>query len=181
MRLIPISMVHPGMRLGKPIMSEEGQTLLGYQIELSQGLINKLKQMGYQQLYIEDSRTDDIYIEDALRAETRTVVRSQLIRIFETLQSSKGLTAGDRNTFSKTALQCIEQVNDDLRLHVRPADDTIMLMLMNRSTFSVHEHFFQNALNVCVYASRIGMIEGYSREDLEVLSLGAMFHDIGNT
>ncbi|MCR8636359.1 HD-GYP domain-containing protein [Paenibacillus radicis (ex Xue et al. 2023)] len=181
MRLIPISMIRPGMRLGKPIMSEEGQTLLGYQVELSQGLINKLKQMGYQQLYIEDNRTDDIYIEDAIREETRAVVRSQLIRTFQMLQSSRALTAGDRNALSKTALQCIGQVNDDLRLHTRPSDDTIMLMLMNRSSFSIFEHFFQNALNVCVYASRIGMIEGYNREDLEALSLGAMLHDIGNT
>jgi HD-GYP domain-containing protein (c-di-GMP phosphodiesterase class II) len=181
MRLLPIAMAQPGMRLGKPIISEEGNTLLGYQVELTQGLINKLKQMGFQQLYIEDSRTDDIYIADAIREETRAVVRNQLIRTFQMLQTSRSLTAGDRHALSKTATNCIEQVRDDLKLHTRPSDDTIMLMLMNRSTFSIFEHFFQNALNVCIYATRIGMIEGYNREDLESLSLGAMFHDIGNS
>jgi HD-GYP domain-containing protein (c-di-GMP phosphodiesterase class II) len=174
-------MVQAGMRLGKPIFSEEGQTLLGYQVELTQGLINKLRQMGYQQLYIEDRRTDDIYIEDTLREETRTTVRNQLMRTFQMLQNSRALTIGDRTMLSKTAAHCFSQVNEDLQMHVRPADDTIMLMLMNRSNFSIIEHFFQNALNVCVYATRIGMIEGYSREDLEALSIGAMFHDIGNT
>ncbi|TDF97240.1 HD-GYP domain-containing protein [Paenibacillus piri] len=181
MRLIPMSMIRPGMKLGKPIISDEGHTLLGFQVELTQGLINKLKQMGFQQLYIADQRTDDIYIADALREETRAVVRSQLIRTFQTLQNSRALTAGDRHTLFKTAMQCISQVKDDLHLHIRPTDDTIMLMQMNRSTFSIFEHFYQNALNVCVYATRIGMIEGYSREDLEALSLGAMFHDVGNT
>jgi HD-GYP domain-containing protein (c-di-GMP phosphodiesterase class II) len=181
MRLLPMSLIQPGMRLGKPVISEEGQTLLGYNVELSQLLINKLHQLGYQQIYIEDKRTDDIAIEDSLRDETRNLVRSQLVRTFLSLQQSKALTAGDRNALSKTASQCMHLVKDDLRSQTRPSDDTIMLMVMNRSSFSIVEHFFQNALNVSVYATRIGMIEGYSTDDLEALGLGAMFHDIGNS
>jgi HD-GYP domain-containing protein (c-di-GMP phosphodiesterase class II) len=174
-------MAKPGMRLGKPIISEEGQTLIGYNVELSQTFINKLIQLGYQQIYIEDKRTDDIYIEDSLKEETRNLIRSQLVRTFQMLQNSKALTLGDRNTFSKTAHQCMGLLRDDLKAQIRPSDDTIMLMVMNRSTFSIVEHFYQNALNVCVYAIRIGMIEGYSSIDLEALGLGAMFHDIGNS
>lgn len=180
MRLLPLSMVQPSMRLGKPIISEEGQTLIGYNVELSQSLINKLIQYGFQQIYIKDKRTDDIYIEDSIREETRLVIRGQLTRSFQMLLSSKTVTLSERQQISKTANHCIGLLKDDLRSHIRPSDDTIMLMVMNRSSFSMVEHFFQNALNVAVYATRIGMIEGYSTTDLEALGMGAMFHDIGN-
>jgi HD-GYP domain-containing protein (c-di-GMP phosphodiesterase class II) len=181
MRLFPLSMAQPGMRLGKPIISEEGQTLIGYNVELSQLLIDKLIKLGFQQIYILDKRTDDIYIEDSLREETRNVIRNYLVRTFQLLQSSKSLTVGDRSLLSKNANHCMGLLRDDLKTQIRPSNDTIMLMVMNRSTFSIVEHFFQNALNVSVYATRIGMIEGYSAVDLEALGMGAMFHDIGNT
>jgi hypothetical protein len=44
--------------------------------------------MGYRQLYIADRRTDDIYIEDALRDETRNTVHSQSLRMLHMLQQS---------------------------------------------------------------------------------------------
>ncbi|NHN32307.1 HD-GYP domain-containing protein [Paenibacillus agricola] len=181
MRLLPLAMVKPGMRLGKPIISEKGQIWIGYNMELSQSMINKLIQLGYQQIYIVDKRTDDIYIEEVLREETRSLLSGQLMRTFQTLQASRSLTLGDRNVLSKTAHRCIGLIREDLKSYTRPSADTIMLMVLNRSSFSIVEHFYQNALHVCVYAIQIGMIEGYSSVDLEALGLGAMLHDIGNS
>jgi HD-GYP domain-containing protein (c-di-GMP phosphodiesterase class II) len=181
MRLLPLSAAKAGMRLGKAIFSEEGRTLVGHNVELSQAMINKLIRLGYQQIYIADKRTDDIRIDNILREETRSLIRDQLLHLFQMLQISKPMTIGDRNTVSRKAHQCIGMLMDDLRSQAKPSHDTIMLMFMDRSTFSIVEHFYQNALNVCVYAVRIGMIEGYSYSDLEALGLGAMFHDIGNT
>lgn len=180
MRLLPISMVQPGMRLGKAIMSEEGQTLLAVEAELSRSSIRKLIHMGYQQLYIVDKRTEDIQIKDALREETRAAVRLHLLRAYQRLHQTGDWTSGDRKSLSYAAMQSMRMIYEDLRQMHQESED-ISLMLMNRSSFSILEHLCQNALNVCVYATRIGMIENLDEEQLFALGLGAMLHDIGNT
>jgi HD-GYP domain-containing protein (c-di-GMP phosphodiesterase class II) len=182
MRLLPLPLVQPGMRLGKAILSEEGQTLLGYQVELTQSTIHKLGQLGYHQLYIEDPRTDDILIQDPLREETRSLVRGHLLRVFQSLMKSGGmLSASEKMLFAKSASQSVHMILDDVQASSRPTDDTIMLMDLNRRLHSPVEHFLQNAMNVCVYASRLAITEGFTRDDQYTIALGAMFHDIGNT
>jgi len=183
MRLLPISMVQPGMRLGKSVMSEEAQTMLGSGSELSMPDIRKLKLMGCHQLYIEDERTEDISVAGALREETSAAVRVLLTPVLERLQQSGDWNSGDMRSLSKAALQCMGLIWEDLRdRHAHaPDDDSIMLMHLNKSSFSIVEQLCKNALNVCTYATRIGIIEGYSDDDLRSLGLGAMLHDIGNT
>ncbi|MCS7464663.1 HD-GYP domain-containing protein [Paenibacillus doosanensis] len=183
MRLLPISMVQPGMRIGKSIVSEEGQTMLRYHSELTQPDIRKLKLMGYQHLFIEDERTEDIRIADALNEDTITAVRLHLMPAFQRLQQSGDWNSGDMRSLSKAALKSMELILDDLSEQYRhsPEEDTILLMHMNRSSLSVVDQLCRNALNVCVYATRIGLLEGYGQEQLYALGLGAMLHDIGNT
>ncbi|WP_284643719.1 HD-GYP domain-containing protein [Paenibacillus silviterrae] len=182
MRLLPISFIQPGMRLGKPIVTEEGKTLLGYHVELTQGVLTRLRQMGFHQLYIEDPRTDDIRIEDPLREETRTLVRGNLLRIFQTMMSSGGeLSNTEKLMFAKAATQSVQGILDDVQASSRPNDDTIVLMDLNRRSHSPMEHFTQNAVNVCVYATRLGLTERFTKDDLYAIALGGMFHDIGNS
>ncbi len=42
-----------------------------------------------------------------------------------------------------------------------------------------NEEFFLHALNVCSLSLMVGQDLGFTREDTEVLALGAMFHDVG--
>lgn len=181
MRLLPISMVHPGMRLGKTMVSEDGQAMLRRETELSDANIRKLKHMGYQQLYILDEHTEDIQIKDALREETRAAVRLHLLRAYQRLHQTGEWSSGDRRSLSHAALHSMKLIYEDLRQLDEPYEDTIFLMVMNRSSFSILEHLCQNALNVCAYATRIGMIEQRDEEQIYALGLGAMLHDIGNT
>lgn len=181
MRLLPISMVQPGMRLGKPIMSEDGQLLLESGAELCAVRIRKLVHMGYQQLYIEDKQTEDIQIQDALREETRAAVRLHLLRAYQRLHQTGEWSSGERQFLSNAALHSMKIIYDDLKHQNLTYDDTIFLMPANRSSFSILEHLCQNALNTCVYATRIGMIENLDQEQIYALGLGAMLHDIGNT
>ncbi|WP_248929737.1 HD-GYP domain-containing protein [Paenibacillus hamazuiensis] len=182
MRLLPTSMVKPGMRLGKAITAEDGKVLLGYNVTLTGNLIDKLKKMGYFQLYIEDARTSDIIIEDALRDDTRVALRNSLLRLFSQLSSPGAANNfNELKAFSKAAGQCMSLVMDDLDAKRTTLNDTIMVTRALRTSTSQIEHFFQNALNVCVYAVKLGIILGLTRDEQYTLGLGALFHDIGNT
>ncbi|MBE1443965.1 HD-GYP domain-containing protein [Paenibacillus sp. OAS669] len=183
MRLLPISMVHPGMKLGKPIVSEEGQTMLSYHSELSLPDIRKLKLMGFQQLHIDDPRTEDIRITDAVREETSAAVRHHLMPAFQRLQQSGDWNSGDMRSLSQAALQSMKLIVEDLQEQNRqsPEDDSIWLMHTYKNSLSILDQLCQNALNVCVYATRIGIVDGYGHDDLYAFGLGGMLHDIGNT
>ncbi|MCZ8514131.1 HD domain-containing protein [Paenibacillus filicis] len=181
MRLLPIPSVRPGMRLGKAIVSDEGKTLLGDGMELTQGLIHKLRQLGYHQLYVVDPRTEDIVTHEPLRDETLRFVRTNLIGLFQQLQRGGLATPADRKRFSATAERSIQLIMEDLNDRYSPDEDTVMLLHSNRRHFTMVEHFFHNALNVCVYAARIAMLEHYDEENTVAFSMGALLHDIGNT
>jgi len=47
---------------------------------------------------------------------------------------------------------------------------------------NVTDHYlYQHSLNVCTYATMMGLVSGYRREELINLGLGALLHDIGKT
>ncbi|WP_164821786.1 HD-GYP domain-containing protein [Paenibacillus koleovorans] len=164
------------MRLGKPIFNSEGQILVGYQYELTQNVINKLQKMGIEYLHIEDSNTEDIIIEDLIREETRVNLRNTLVHILDRVASTSYDPKTGNGQLYKLCSKSVDLVVSDLHHH-----DTISLMNMNVFQSNVFDqHFIQKAMNVCVYATKLGMIEGYTGEDLDTFSLAALLHDIGN-
>ncbi|MCD1258726.1 HD-GYP domain-containing protein [Paenibacillus athensensis] len=182
MRIIPTAICQPGMRLGKAIFTEEGQVLVGYRVELTAGMLRKLSQLGIDYLYIEDPRTEDIHIEDPIHEETRRLLRGSLGRVFEKFGATSGLSGMQRsssNSMGKLFLEGMSRVIDDLQQHRHEA---VMLTTLNMvPAANLEQHFCQNALNVCVYATRLAIMQGtYSRDELMTIGLGALLHDVGS-
>lgn len=175
MRLLPISICKPGMRLGKRIFNEEGLILLSEHIELTGGMLTRLANHGIDFLYIDDPRTDDIVIPELLSDETRfaatKVIRSHFRRMMDDSNRKKSVQSG---MLSKEFRQILNLMIDDLS---QQKDAMIMLTGMQ-----ITDHYlFQHSMNVCIYSSLLGMRFGYSRDELYTLGLGALLHDIGKT
>jgi len=177
MRLVTIDSCAPGMRLGKAILTDEGQVLLGYGYELTQGIINRLRNMGIHQLYIDDPRTEDIVIEETLREETRRVVHYSLSQCMDYIQSGGAAGGGRLVTFSRLINESVQLIVDDIMysrhvpiLHIR---DTAV------TGDSIERHFANNALNVAVFASKLALGEGATAEELRTVCSAALFHDVG--
>lgn len=175
MRLLPLSKVKPGMRLGKKIYNEEGLTLLGEHVELSERLISRLVSSGIDFIYVDDSRTHDIVVQDLLTEETR---RKSLVEIRGTFRKlmtdgvqSKGVGT---HRLGQTFGGLLEMIMDDLS-----ENKDAMIMLSNIGI--VDHYLFQHSLNVCIYSVMLGMSHGYSRDELMTLGLGSLLHDIGKT
>jgi HD-GYP domain-containing protein (c-di-GMP phosphodiesterase class II) len=173
--LLSTLMCRPGMRLGKPIISAKGITLLVYRVELTQWMIEKLYRMGYDYLYIDEPHTEDIVIHDPLREETKILAHAQLRQIytaFRDASTSSGL-ASITSQFPKIAQRIIDDLDDC-------NGEMIMMMNLGAKGSNPEEIFIQNALNVCIYATKLGLIERLPREDMIGLSIGALLHDLGN-
>lgn len=177
MRMVSTMECKPGMRLGKAIYSSNGQTLLNDRMELTDSMIQRLNRMGYDYLYIDEPHTDDIYIEDSISMETRMALRLSLERIINQVATNPVALIDGRMSVSRLCWESISMVVNDLK---NPHDDTIMLINVNSpSSDKEVGHFIQNAINVCVFATKIGISQGFDGKDLMAFSIGALLHDIG--
>ncbi|CAG7631279.1 HD-GYP domain-containing protein [Paenibacillus allorhizosphaerae] len=175
MRLLSLSMVRPGMRLAKKIYNEDGLTLLSEHVELSQSLINRLGCHGIDFVYIDDPRTRDIVVTDPISDETRVRAISDIRGSFRKIMEdqTKRRSVGSVKV-GKVFGDMMKMILDDLG-----GNKDAMIMLSNISLMDTY--LFQHSLNVCIYASMLGMAYGYSRDELLALGLGALLHDVGKT
>jgi HD-GYP domain-containing protein (c-di-GMP phosphodiesterase class II) len=173
MRLLSISHCQPGMKLGKNIFNEEGRVLLGANMELTSTLIRKLQNYGIEYIYIVDARTEDVVVPDMIHDETRIKTIATIRTTFRSMMidSNQRRNNGRLHQDFKNVL---DMIIDDLSSH-----KSGMIMLMN---LSVTDHYlFQHSMNVCIYACMLGMNKNYSRDDLTMLGLGSLLHDVGKT
>jgi HD-GYP domain-containing protein (c-di-GMP phosphodiesterase class II) len=179
MIIVPITQCHPGMRLGKAVLSDKGQVMLGYNVVLSPFMINKLIHMGIDHLYIEDAQTEDIPIEESIREETRALLRMTMSKVFAIFSVTTSLRSINQwSAITPMLFEGISRLIDDLS-HDR--QNLLSLTTQNLAPVtSLEQHFCQNAINVCVYSTKLAMIQGYTRHELIELGLGALLHDIGN-
>ncbi|MCS7464637.1 HD-GYP domain-containing protein [Paenibacillus doosanensis] len=175
MRLIPTRSCVPGMKLGKCIFNEEGIILLKEHAQLSQTLINRLQQLGIDFLYIEDEATADVVIEEPISAETRIKALSEIRNHFKMVVESSGKAKFSKSQFMGKAFgNVMKMIMDDLDSRESP-----LIMLLNMNV--LNNYLYQHSLNVCIYATMLGMAYGYGRDELATIGLGGLLHDIGKT
>lgn len=173
LRLIPVSSLQPGMKLGKKIYNEDGIILLSENAELSDAIIRRLRSHGLDYVYVADPRTDDVDINEPIEDETRRRALQEIRTSFRKLTepAAKGKVY---SYLGKTFAGLVESIMDELSER-----EDAMIMMMNIN--SMDHYLYRHSLNVCVYTIMLGQIHGYSREELSLLGLGAMLHDIGKT
>ncbi len=173
MRLLPIHKCKPGMKLGKRICNEDGVILLNENFELSQGIINRLSQLGINLVYVQDSRTDDIVVREPITDNTRAKAIPIIRSNFRRLMADSGIKKSVNTPFlDKQFREIMSMIIDDLSSH-----GEAMIMLTNMSV--VDHYLYQHSLNVCIYTTMLGMNYGYDRDALMTLGLGSLLHDIG--
>lgn len=176
MRLISTDKCVPGMKLGKNIYNNEGLILLGVKVELTQNLISRLIKLGIDFVYIEDARTDDIIIPDLITDQTRIRAIAEISSNFRKMMESSNTkkTGLGNHHLGKTFSKVMSLIIDDLSQN---QDAMIMVMNMN----AVDHYLYSHSLNVCIYATMLGISQGYSKDELMALGIGALLHDIGKT
>ncbi|WP_379160766.1 HD-GYP domain-containing protein [Paenibacillus sp. sgz5001063] len=173
MRLVSVNRLQAGMKLGKKIYNDEGLVLLADGVELTDAMIKRLAKIDIGYIYIEDSLTEDVEITGMLQDETRNqalkVVRNQ----FQQMSGVSGIAKGFYHLDKKFS-GVMDSILDDLA-----TQDDPMIMLLDMHT--ADNYLYAHSLNVCLYTLVLGIAHGYSREELRVIGLGALLHDIGKT
>ncbi|CAM4362594.1 HD-GYP domain-containing protein [Paenibacillus typhae] len=173
MRLVSVNRLQSGMKLGKKIYNDEGLVLLADGVELSDALIKRLARIDIGYVYIEDANTDDVVITTLLHDETRNQALKVIRNQFQEMSSTSGITKGFYHLDKKFS-KVMDSILDDMSSQEDP-----MIMLADMHT--ADNYLYVHSLNVCLYTLVLGIAYGYSREELRVLGLGSLLHDIGKT
>lgn len=158
MKFVQANKLEPGMVLAKNIigMKRRGM-MLSKGMTLNESYIAHIQQHGYLGAYVVDEMSKEVEAQD--------VIDEQLF--------SEGIEAvfqADVGALTNVATKMVQQISQKKSLRVDLFD-----------LRSYDDYTYHHSVNVAVYASVIGRKLGLSHEDLELLSMAALSHDLGKS
>jgi HD-GYP domain-containing protein (c-di-GMP phosphodiesterase class II) len=164
-RYVPIDSVEPGHVLAKAIYASDGRILLNTGVQLTVGMINKLRNIGVTFIYIHDHRFEDIHVNEVVSEETRREAIRNVAEIIHLVQIGKNFnTANIHNTVQNIIREIL--INKD-----------VLLELGEVRTLDNQQYI--HALNVCLMSVVTGINLNLTHTQLYDLAIGALLHDIG--
>ncbi|OEH86191.1 hypothetical protein BHU72_11680 [Desulfuribacillus stibiiarsenatis] len=163
-----IDNVQYGQKLGRNIYKENGGILLKKGVELTVGLITRLRNIGVSALYILDDRFQDIEeTQDLVTEETRREAIQQLSVAMQCVQAGKDFNLQPISSVANTLVQEISQ------------NKNILANLMDIRTKD--NELFVHSLNTCMLSVVVGVKLELNQIQLVELAIGSLLHDIGKT
>jgi len=165
MKKVTVSELQPGMVLAKDVYNhEDGRLLLLKGFSLKPRYITKLESLGITYVYINEEAipvTEEEIGEEKIYSEAFTTIRNVLT-----------------------------SVRDGESIEVAPVketvDEIVHKIINNESVFmqltgirDIDNYTFHHSVDVCIYSVITGKAIGLSTEELTVLGIGAILHDIG--
>lgn len=155
MRYINIDRAEPGMVVGKSIYNEEGSVLVNYRVTLTESLIGRMKKKGLRGLYIEDSLSSDIDVENLITDELG-------------IKAAQALREIDIDE----AMNVAGEITDELSVR-----GEISVNLVSLRTIS--DYTYKHSVNVAVLSVLTGIGLGLKKNMLKELAAAGLLHDIG--
>jgi HD-GYP domain len=169
MRFIPIDFVQEGMILGKPLFGESGNFLLGRGTELVHAYINRIKELGYNGVYIDDEISKGIEIKNLISDH----LKNQSV---QTLKSIYINTSDSKNSRFTDKTYKIEELVDKIIDEILD-NESIMVNLIDLKVFD--DYTYYHSVNVTTLAIVLGTAIQLNKNELYELGMAAILHDIG--
>lgn len=155
MRYINMDHAEPGMIVGKSIYNEEGHVLVNYRVTLTEKLIQRMSEKGLKGLYIEDSLSSDIDVEN-------------LITDGLEVKAAQALNEMDIDA----AMDIASEITDELSLQ---GDISVNLVSLRTTS----DYTYKHSINVAILSVLTGIGLGLKKPMLRELAAAGLLHDIG--
>ena len=167
MRYISIDQIEEGMILGKTLYGENGEILLREDSIIQLSYVKKMILLGYFGVYIKDELSEGIVVEDIVSEELKMTTIKTIKNLMNNGNKSRKITS---------SLDDIENLMESIVDEISCKDDLIVNML----DLKVSNNFvFYHSVNVAVLSLVIGVAINLNKEDLYLLGIAALLHDIG--
>ncbi|MGN4127141.1 HD-GYP domain-containing protein [Lysinibacillus sphaericus] len=173
MRLISIEVLKEGMVLGRTIWNEAGHPLLKKDVVINERIIQRLQQLNTHYLYIDDEISEGIEVMETVPPAVRNKTIST---IKDSFQSLDGLNAVSASYVLDQQSKAIVSIVDEL-LSAVTCNNEILTILTDAYLFD--EYLYQHSFQVTLYSIAIAKELGHSAEDLRLIGIGALLHDVG--
>jgi putative nucleotidyltransferase with HDIG domain len=174
MRLVSVRRCRPGAILARSVYLDNGTVLVGEGVELTQRMIDRLIAMHVTNVYIRDSRTSDVEVQDAISEQTRREAMGVIFESFRKIQDDpkKWRYRFLDQQMGRQFRQVMHTVIDELK------QNRAAMNLLGNACATDH-YIFSHSLNVALYSTALALKAGYKEKELLEIGLGAMLHDIG--
>ncbi|KDR95414.1 HD-GYP domain, c-di-GMP phosphodiesterase class II (or its inactivated variant) [Peptoclostridium litorale DSM 5388] len=172
MRIVYTKHLEDGMKLAKPVYSANGEVLLNNDVELTSGYIKNLQNKNIPAVYIEDSLSEGIEIEDVIDPIVKVKAVDTVKNIVDSLdpKKNKNMFVSSESYFNVRKLIC--QIMDNLQKN----EDSLFNMV---ETLSTDLATYTHLVNVAILALLTGRALGLPEKQIADLGTGALMHDIG--
>lgn len=155
MRFIPTRNLKVGNIVASDVFDSSGRILLASGMQLSEAMIDRLKEQGYPGAYIIDKLSEDIYVPPAISPKLRA-----------------------------TAMECIRTLNVDASIPISSniVEELMKKHIMSldlRDIRGFDDYTYAHSVNVAVIACVLGIGMNLSKDQLVSLVNAAILHDFG--
>lgn len=169
MRYIPARHLKPGQILAHDLLLSKKLIMLRRGKTLTQSLINRINQLGYQGVYVDDEISAGLYIKDVISPELRMRAKSEVETLLDSAEKNAVSTFRKHLGSAKNQIQHI--VDEILR------NRYVMVNIIDIRTYD--DYTYSHSLNVAILSTVIGTVLGLSKTLLCELAMGALLHDTG--
>lgn len=167
MRFIPTFCLRDGLILGKNLYNDSGALLLKKGFEIKGSYIEKIFELGFQGLYIDDYISRDIEIQNVISDELRLKSVSKIKNMFINIENNR---PNDNNI--KEIGNTVEDMVDELL-----GNRDLMVNMIDIKSFD--DYTFFHSVNVAALSIIMGIALNLNKNELYKLGMGALLHDIG--
>jgi HD-GYP domain-containing protein (c-di-GMP phosphodiesterase class II) len=165
MRLVTVDEVREGDRIAMNVFSSDGRLVLRKGMVITGKLIEGFKRLHVDGIYIEDERFKDIQMEDSFS------IRFRMHAI--TLLNSAFVEVREKKSFNSKALL---ETNNEMVRHLSTEQSSLLQINSIRMRTG---YLLDHSINVAMMSVLTAKALGYTIQQMQVIGIGAMLHDIG--
>ncbi len=161
---LPVSHLIPGMKLSRPVYGQKGQMLLNVRVELTPSYIKSLKEHGVLAVAVEsvhdlNLKETELILEENTRAEAMVTLQNWV----ETNRKQEGFAS---------VVARVNSIIDEILAGKIPIGGLAEISAADAYTFA-------HSIDVCASSIHMGIYYGYKKDDLLILGIGSILHDLG--
>lgn len=168
MRFVPVNCIREGVIVGKQVLGKNGELLLNAGTVMRTSFIKKIKEHGYNGIYIEDDFSKNIEISSIISDELKFKTVNALKTTFTSLENNKKNSRENIENLDVLIDNILDEVFSNKELIVNMVDIKVF-----------DDYTYYHSVNVSVLSIIIGISMGFDRNTLSKLGLAALLHDIG--
>lgn len=169
MRFVPTSCIRTGMILGKSLHNASGEMLLSEGKEMIPLYIERIQKLRINGVYINDSISEDIEIQNVISDEVRN-------KAVQGVKSILTHSVSDNPTDKTAAIVKAKEIVESIMAEILKNSD-LMVNMVDLKVFD--EYTYYHSVNVAVLSTVVGVAIGMNHRDLFALGLASLLHDIG--